>query len=117
MLLPLHTSLGGFIAAAVVQGLGYGLLLGALPARLAELAPADSTGIATGIYNSLRTLGGSLAGAIFAVMLGAAMAQGASFASVGGYIAIWTFSGVAFVVCTVALLFLKKDQRAAQPAA
>lgn len=117
MLLPLHTSLGGFIAAAVVQGLGYGLLLGALPARLAELAPSDSTGIATGIYNSLRTLGGSLAGAIFAVMLGAAMVPGLTHASVSGYLAIWTFSGVAFIVCVVALLFLPKEQRERQVAA
>lgn len=111
MLLPLHANLGGYIAAAIVQGLGYGLLLGALPARLAELAPSHSTGIAAGVYNSLRTLGGSLAGAIFAAMLGAAMVAGAEFSSIGGYIAIWTFSGIAFVVCLVAVLFLPKDAR------
>lgn len=117
MLLPLHTSLGGYITAAVVQGLGYGLLLGALPARLAELAPSHSTGIAAGVYNSLRTLGGSLAGAIFAAMLGAAMVSGAQFSSIGGYFAIWTFSGAAFVVCLIAVLFLPKDTRSDSEAA
>ncbi|MBS1906714.1 MAG: MFS transporter [Actinobacteria bacterium] len=116
LVVPLHTSLGGYIAAAIVQGLGYGLLLGALPARLAELAPADSTGIATGVYNSLRTLGGALAGAIFAAMLGAAMVSGAGYASIDGYIAIWIFCGAAFVVCFIAVLFLPRDDRAEDPA-
>lgn len=113
LVLPLHGSLAGYLVAAVVQGLGYGLLLGALPARLAELAPADSTGIATGVYNSLRTLGGSLAGAIFAAMLGAALVSGTTHSSIGGYIAIWTFCGAAFVVCFLALLFLPRGDSAA----
>jgi MFS family permease len=113
LIIPLHGSLGGFIAGAVLQGLGYGLLLGALPARLAELAPADSTGIATGVYNSLRTLGGALAGAIFAAMLGAALVSGTDHASIGGYIAIWTFCGAAFVVCLIAMLFLPSGENTA----
>lgn len=111
LLLPMHDSLGQYFISAVLQGLGYGLLLGALPARLAELAPSDATGIAAGVYNSLRTLGGSLAGAVFAAMLGAAMVAGTNFSSVGGYIAIWTFSGVAFVICFVAILFLPAEEK------
>ncbi|WP_067249532.1 MFS transporter [Microbacterium resistens] len=116
LVIPLHTSLGGYLVAAIVQGLGYGLLLGALPARLAELAPADATGIAAGVYNSLRTLGGSLAGAIFAALLGAAVVAGTAYASVEGYIAIWVFSGAAFVVCFVALIFLPREERSPVPA-
>lgn len=110
MLLPLHSSLGGFFASVTVQGLGFGFLLGALPARLAELAPAGGTGIATGVYNSLRTLGGSLAGAIFAAMLGAAAIAGADFASLGGYVSIWTFSGIVLAVAMVALFFIPGDE-------
>lgn len=110
MLLALHSTLTGFFICAVVQGLGYGLLLGALPARLAELAPTDSTGIATGVYNSLRTLGGSLAGAIFAAMLGATLVSGTSYSSLDGYLMIWVFSGAAFVVALIAMFFLPGDR-------
>ncbi|GAA1779874.1 MFS transporter [Leucobacter iarius] len=109
LVLPLHGSFGGYLIAAVVQGLGYGLLLGALPARLAELAPTDATGIAAGVYNSLRTLGGALAGAIFAAMLGAALVAGTEFAGIEGYFGIWIFCGAAFVVCFAALLFVPRE--------
>lgn len=117
LVLPLHGSFGGYLIASVVQGLGYGLLLGALPARLAELAPAGSTGIAAGIYNSLRTLGGALASAVFAAMLGAALVPGAEFAGIGGYISIWVFCGAAFVVCFVALLLVPRETAAERAAA
>lgn len=109
MLIPLHASLPGFFAGQIVQGIGFGLMLGALPARLAELAPSDSTGIATGVYNSLRTLGGALAGAIFAAMLGAATASGQTYSSLGGYLTIWTFAGVILAIGAVGLLFLPGD--------
>lgn len=109
MLIPLHTSLVGYFASAIVMGLGFGLLLGALPARLADLAPRDSTGIATGVYNSLRTLGGALAGAVFAAMLGAAIIPGTDSSSLTGYMGVWIFSGAVFVIAFVALWFLPGD--------
>lgn len=109
LVLPLHGSFGGYLLAAVVQGLGYGLLLGALPALLAELAPSGSTGIAAGVYNSLRTLGGALAGAIFAAILGASIAEGSGVVRIGGYSGIWVCCGAAFVVCFVALLLVPRE--------
>lgn len=109
MLVFVHNSLVGYFAAAVVMGLGFGFMMGALPARLADLAPRDATGISTGVYNSLRTLGGSLAGAIFAAMLGAAMGSSLDFPALSGYLSVWVFSGAALAVAFVALWFLPKD--------
>ncbi|MEQ6895988.1 MFS transporter [Microbacterium sp. KR10-403] len=92
------------VTAFCVNGLGIGLLLGALPALIAELAPSDQTGIATGVYNSLRTLGGAVAGAIFGVILTAFTAPGAAVAGVGGYVTVWIVCVALFVVAFLVLL-------------
>jgi len=100
-----HASLVIVVIAFCINGLGMGLLLGSLPALIAELAPADQTGIATGVYNSLRTLGGSVAGAIFGVILTAFTVPGAAASGVGGYVAVWIVCAVIFALALVALFF------------
>lgn len=89
---------------AVVAGFGMGVLLGGLPAFLAELTPTGQTGESVGVYNALRTLGGAAGGALFAVALGTATAQGDTFAGVWGYATMWVLCGVAFLVSAVVLL-------------
>lgn len=110
LLLVVNGHLWGFFLSALLQGVGYGFLLGGLPARLAELAPSNATGIATGVYNSLRTLGGSLSGAIFAAVLGAATAAGLDFARLSGYLNVWLFSGIVLALASLALYFLPRDK-------
>ncbi|MCT9820839.1 MFS transporter [Microbacterium sp. W1N] len=107
----LHDSLPAVIAAFVVNGLGSGLLLGALPALVAELAPADETGIAAGVYNSLRTLGGAVAGAVFGVVLASFLVPATHASSVGGYATVWTVCASLFVLAFIALLFQRSPQR------
>ncbi|RNE49999.1 MFS transporter [Corynebacterium alimapuense] len=98
-----HTELWHIVSANAVGGIGMGLLMGALPALLAELAPTGSTGIAAGIYNSLRTLGGAAAGAIFALVLASFTAEGELVSDLGGYLTIWAISAAAFIIAIIAL--------------
>lgn len=111
--IALHTELWHWFMTSAFSGFGMGLLLGALPALLAELAPSDQTGIATGVYNSLRTLGGATAGAVFAVVLAGFTAAGSLTSSVGGYITIWSISAAAFIVSAIALGFMRIPRESA----
>ncbi|AIY03333.1 hypothetical protein ART_3734 [Arthrobacter sp. PAMC 25486] len=104
-----HASIALVILSTVMSGLAGGFLLGTLPALVAELSPRDQTGIATGVYNSLKTLGGSAAGAVFGVILSSFALAGTKSASLGGYQTIWIFCIVAFIICPVALMFKPKS--------
>ncbi|MDQ0647067.1 MFS family permease [Microbacterium natoriense] len=92
-------------AFAIPTGLGMGLLMGALPALIAEYAPDTDTGIAAGVYNSLRTLGGSIAGALFAIILSIALTSNEG--TEAGYTIIWSVCAVLFLASTAALAFGK----------
>lgn len=102
-----HDHLWQIYIASAISGIGMGFLLGALPALLAERAPSSDAGIATGVYNSLRTLGGSAAGALFALVLTTFTPAGSLTSSIGGYLTIWAICAGAFVVSAVALASMR----------
>lgn len=102
-----HGSLPMVIIAIALTGLGNGLLLGGLPAATTEASPEDETGIATGVYNSVKTLGGALAGAIFASILGLFLVPEAGASSLGGYTTIWIICAVGTGICPFLLSFIR----------
>lgn len=107
LFLPFHdTVLTTFINMAIA-GLGSGALIGALPAAAAAAAPRGQTGIATGLTNTTKTIGGSFASAVFAIVLaaGAASAVTSTASSLLGYLTVFTICGVGALVAAV-LLFL-----------
>ncbi|MDQ0646591.1 MFS family permease [Microbacterium natoriense] len=101
-----HSEKWHIFVLAVLAGIGMGLLMGALPALVAEEAPADSTGIAAGVYNSLRTLGGALSGAGFSIVL-ITLANPGGGASDVGYTVIWFTAASAFLIAAVVLAVSK----------
>lgn len=90
-----------------LSGLAAGFLTGGLPAAVAEEAPSDQTGIATGVYSSIKTLGGSAAGAVFGVVLATFTVHGAKLASEQGYTVVWLLSAAAFALCPLVLAALR----------
>lgn len=100
-------SLTMVVISTCLSGLGGGLLLGALPALVAERSPSNETGIATGLYNTLKTLGGAAAGAVFAVMLGAFFVPETGAASIGGYVTIWIVCAAMFALAALVLVVVK----------
>ncbi|WP_040158755.1 hypothetical protein [Nigerium massiliense] len=80
-----------------------------MPSIVAELSPPDETGIATGVYNSLRTLGGSVAGAVFGVILTSFAIQGTTAVAQAGYVTVWL---VCASLWALALLLVISRRRA-----
>ena len=75
-----------------IAGLGSGALVAALPAAAAAAAPPDRTGIATGMTNGTKTLGGAIASAVFAIALASTGSiEGATEAEapLSGYLTVW----------------------------
>ncbi len=103
LFLPFHDSYAQVITNMVVVGLGSGALVAALPAAAASAAPATQTGVATGLTNSVKTVGGAIASCVF----GIALLQGAVSAS--GYFTVWIVCGGTALVAAVALAFVPKQ--------
>jgi hypothetical protein len=101
------------LAAISVAGLGSGALVAALPAAAAAAAPVGRTGVATGLTNTTKVLGGSFASAAFAI----ALASGAPMTvdgvegtagSLSGYLTVWLICGVTALLAAVALVFVPR---------
>ncbi|MFJ2368175.1 MFS transporter [Microbacterium sp. NPDC087665] len=94
---------GVFLVAAVVSGLGNGLLLSVVPATIVRVAPSDAVGIASGLYNTARAAAGAIAGAFFAFVMASTAGGGASVAQ---FIAVWAICGVLSLVFALMGLFI-----------
>jgi predicted MFS family arabinose efflux permease len=113
LLVPFHGSLAETLACMVLAGLGSGALVAALPAAAAAAAPAGRTGVATGLTNTTKVLGGSFASATFAV----ALASGApvlvdgsegTAGSLSGYLTVWVVCGVTALAAAAALVVVPR---------
>lgn len=96
------------VLANCVIGLGNGLALSALPALVLDTAPAERTAIATGVFNSSKTLGGSVGGAVFAAVLTAITFQGTEVPKESAYTTVWwCCAGVSILVTAASLILVK----------
>ncbi len=106
LLVPLHDTLPQVLGAMVVAGLGSGALVAALPAAAAAAAPPGRTGVATGLTNTTKVLGGSVASAVFAVALAAGSVGTAG--SLPGYLTVWTVCGTTALLAALSLVFVPR---------
>ena len=105
-----HTTVASVFVNMAIAGLGSGALVGALPAAAAAAAPRGQTGIATALTNTTKTIGGSFASAIFAIVLaaGAATAVTATASSLLGYMTVFAICGGGALVAAVLLFLVPK---------
>ncbi|MGW4340203.1 MFS transporter [Rhodococcus koreensis] len=105
-----------FSAYLFLQGFGIGILVGLVPAVIVDRAPADSVGIASGIYNTSRTGAGSIAGAIFTLVMSSMLTTvtvggvDKTVSSLGSYHAVWATCAAICVAIAVLALFLDADR-------
>lgn len=94
----------------VIAGIGSGALVGAMPAAAAAAAPRGQTGVATALTNTTKTIGGSLASAVFAVVLVslAAEAVTSTAASLAGYLVVFAICGGGALLAAALLFFVPK---------
>jgi MFS family permease len=110
LFLPFHLETWQVFTNMAIAGLGSGALVGALPAAAAAAAPRGQTGIAAGLTNTTKTIGGSFASGVFGVVLvvGAASTVTSTAASLGGYLLVWTICGVGALAAGVLLFFVPR---------
>lgn len=122
MFLPFHATYAQVITNMVVVGLGSGALVAALPAAAASAAPAHQTSVATGLTNSVKTVGGAIASCVFGIALINGAVAGGSAAAAGtagsfsGYLTVWIVCGATALISAV-LLALVVPKRAFTDAA
>ena len=103
-----------------LTSLGTGVVLAVLPGIVIDRAPESASASVSGLYNTGRTLGGSLAGALVAsVMTAFARSGGGEVAAAtpfGAFQVIWTVFAVILVVAAVLALALgaRRRQRGAE---
>jgi MFS family permease len=105
-----HGSLAQVVLNMVIAGIGSGALVAALPSAAAAAAPLGQSGIATGLTNTTKTIGGAFASAVFGVILHVGLVSTSSTSSAGlaAYIAVWTICGVGALVAAVLLFLVPK---------
>ena len=105
--LPFHDHTWQALINMGIAGIGSGALVAALPAAAAAAAPPERTGIATGMTNGTKTVGGAIASAIFAIALtatGSLDATAEKVAPLGGYLTVWAVCAGASFLAALALL-------------
>jgi MFS family permease len=105
--LPFHDETWQALVNMGIAGLGSGALVAALPAAAAAAAPPERTGIATGMTNGAKTVGGAIASAVFAIALtatGSLDATAEHVAPLGGYLTVWAVCAGAAFVAAAALM-------------
>lgn len=110
LFIPLHLQAWQVVTNMVIAGLGSGALVAALPAAAASAAPRGQTGIAAGLTNTTKTIGGSFASAVFGIVLAAGVVSVATStaSSLSGYITVWAICGVGALIAAVLLFFVPK---------
>ncbi|HTN55737.1 MAG TPA: MFS transporter, partial [Microbacterium sp.] len=115
LFLPLHGTYLQVVVNMVIVGLGSGALVAALPAAAASAAPSTQTGVATGLTNSVKTVGGAIASCVFGIALlngvagaGAGAAE-ATAGSLSGYFTVWIVCGVTALAAAVMLVLVPKQ--------
>jgi len=109
--LPFHATYVEVLTNMIIAGIGSGALVAALPATAAAAAPQHATGQATGLTNSVKTLGGAVASCVFGIALLHSVTSGGTSTTAGsfsGYVTVWIMCGVTALVAAVLLLFVPK---------
>jgi MFS family permease len=107
--LPFHDSTGQALLNMAIAGVGSGALVASLPAAAAAAAPPERTGIATGMTNGTKVIGGAIASSIFAIALASTgsidtLGESAPEAPLSGYLVVWGVCSGAAVLAALALL-------------
>lgn len=111
LFLPFHETYSQLLTNMVLAGIGSGALVAALPSAAAAAAPASQTGVATGLTNSVKTVGGAVASCVFGIALlqhAVGSTTESTAGSLSGYMTVWTVCGVTALVAAAILFVVPK---------
>jgi len=117
LFVPFHLEVWQVCVNMAIVGVGSGALVGAMPAAAAAAAPRGQTGVASGLTNTTKTVGGSFASSAFAILLaiGAVQIAGHTAGSLFGYMMVWVICGGAGLVAALLLLVVPRNAFADAP--
>jgi MFS family permease len=111
LFIPLHDTMPQLLINIAIAGIGSGALVAALPSAAAAVAPRTQTGVATGLTNTTKTIGGAFASCVFGIaLISRVSATGVeeTAGTIGGYYTVWIVCGVTALVAAVLLAFVPK---------
>ncbi|MGW1963742.1 MFS transporter [Streptomyces sp. NPDC001935] len=85
----LHDTVAEMAIAVAVCGAGVGAALGAMPTVIVEATEPEHTGVASALYNNVKTVGGAVSGGLVATVLAARTKPGGTTPYEGGYTTVW----------------------------
>jgi MFS family permease len=111
LFIPLHDNLVQLLVNVGIAGIGSGALVAALPSAAAAVAPRTQTGVATGLTNTTKTIGGAFASCVFGIALisrvSATGVEGTA-GTLAGYYVVWGVCAVTGLVAALLLAFVPK---------
>ncbi|MFJ7948972.1 MFS transporter [Streptomyces sp. NPDC096354] len=105
-----HGAIWQMAAGSTFVGLGIGLALGAMPTVIVEASDPSRTGISAALYSNVKTLGGAVAGGVFASLLGAFLSGSTGEPGEGGYVAVWLAGSIAALVALMMSAFSRRRE-------
>jgi MFS family permease len=111
--LPFHDTTLQALTNLAIAGIGSGALVASLPSAAAAAAPPERTGIATGMTNGTKVIGGAIASSIFAIALASTgsidkLGEESTNAPLSGYLVVWGVCSGAALLAAVALMLAPK---------
>ncbi|MFI6938497.1 MFS transporter [Streptomyces sp. NPDC050418] len=91
-------------------GFAVGLALSAMPTVIVEASDVSRSGIATAVYNNVKTLGGAVAGGVFATVLGSLLTEDGAAPSESAYVTLWLVAGACALVAAGAVALARRDE-------
>ncbi|WP_037617652.1 MFS transporter [Streptomyces aureus] len=85
----LHDTVTDMVVAVSICGAGIGAALGAMPTVVVEATEPQHTGVASALYNNVKTVGGAIAGGAVASLLASHTGPHGTTPYEGGYTAVW----------------------------
>lgn len=110
-----HGAVGEIVAAKVVTGLGLGIALSAMPTVIVEAADRSRSGVATALYNNVKTFGGAVAGALMAAVLAAStrdVPAPDAAPTEGAYVVVWLLCAACAAAGSGAALLARRTEGA-----
>ncbi|MGW0970717.1 MFS transporter [Streptomyces sp. NPDC002516] len=90
----LHDTVWEVVVSVSVCGSGVGAALGALPTVVVEATEPERTGVASALYNNVKTVGGAVSGGVVVSVLASHTRPGGTTPYEGGYTAVWLLCAV-----------------------
>ncbi|OIJ68535.1 MFS transporter [Streptomyces mangrovisoli] len=105
-----HQAVWQVVAALVVCGTGIGVSLGALPTVIVEATDPARTGVASALYNNVKTTGGAVTGGVVAALLAAFTTGPGGAPAERGYVVVWALCALAGAAAVGAVAVARRGE-------